>query len=144
MAYCSASNVTNEFKSITFDSNTPVTSSDIAEFIAQIDAYIDGKLYFRYTTPITGANSLLILKSISTYLVASRVSKILELKTGETDKNQLVIDKNKKDATNMLKEIFDGSLVLSDATLRSANCGVYGYTYDNDVEASVNVTDDQW
>lgn len=144
MAYCTNANVASEFKDITFSSSTIVTDTEVDAFIAQVDAMIDGKLGNKYTVPITGSGALLIVKMISIYLTAYRVQSILELKTGETDKETSARNKNKDSAEKMLEDIFSGKMKLTDATLSTSHDGVKGYTYSNDIEAAASVTTDMW
>lgn len=144
MAYCTTTQVQGEFKNITFSASTSVTDTEVSAIISEVDAEIDGRLGVKYVTPITGTNALLICRTISIYLVAARVSKIQEIKTGEADKDQPRRVEEKLAALQMIKDIIDGKILLSDAIARSSYNGVRGYTYENSVESLIDVESEQW
>ena len=81
MAYSTNSDIQSEFKNLAY-SSSGITSAEVDEFIAQEDAYIDGRIGNKYDTPVTASNSVKILKTISIQLVAARVKTILAVKTG--------------------------------------------------------------
>lgn len=147
MAYCVASDVTSEFKRVDFSlANSAVTTAEVTEFISQADQFIDSKIGLKYEVPVTGANSLKILKQISIYLVAYRIKRILEVKVATPDPNaQDVQNQNLRQiALDMLKDIVDGLLLLSDATLASSGNGVGSYAYSNDQVAQFDRDTEQW
>lgn len=144
MAYSQETDIEGEFKDVDFDTNTSVKSADITRFIAETDAYIDGKLGLRYQVPITGVSSLLIMRMISVTLISERVKKILAVKTGDSKVDQDSLTDREKAMHKMLQEIVEGKILLSDATKLSSHGGVKAYNYDNDIEASFDVTQDQW
>lgn len=144
MAYCTEAQVEGEFKDVDFSASTVVTSDDITRFIAEADALIDGHLAGKYDTPITGATSLLIVRTISVLLVASRVRKILEVKGGDSSKGQAPKASEKKQAMSMLKQIKEGKILLTDATLANSYDGVKSYTSANDVTPETDVEEELW
>lgn len=144
MAYSTESQVEGEFKNIDFTSTTAVTSDDITRFIAEADALIDAKVGLKYAVPITGAASLLIMRYCSIQIVADRVRKILEVKTGESDKDQDEKENEFKNAESIINRISKGELVLSDATLANSHDGIKDYVYANSIEPDFSVTSEQW
>lgn len=124
MAYCVVEDVKSEFKSLPIDSNGILTTAKIEGFIAQADAYINGRLASLYTVPITGAESLLIIKQISIDLVAQRIAHIMEMK-GITPKGDQFIPKDLgKKAEDRINMILKKTLVLSDAAQAIGSSGV--------------------
>lgn len=144
MAYSTTAQVASEFKNITFDANSAVTDTEVSAIIDQTDAEIDARIGVKYVVPVTGASSLLLLRTISIYITAARVSKIIEVKTGEADKEQPRRIEERNAALKMIKDIIDGNILLSDATEKTTHGGVRLYTYENDIEATFDVTKDQW
>lgn len=124
MAYCTEANVQAEFKAISFGASTAVTSSQVAEFIAEVDAYIDGRIGLIYETPITGTASLLIMRMISRRLVANRIKGILAVKTGNSSTDQDAKQDTSEEVSELLEMIVNGEYRLSDATLRDSSNGV--------------------
>jgi len=145
MAYCTSSDVQAEFKALEWNS-TAITSAKVTEFIVQADAFINAKLGKRYVTPITGTESLSIVKMISIYLVADRVKKILYTLTGNQTTDQ--ISERRKSMTEMalamIDDILAGDMDLPDATLRDSSGGVSSYTYENDFEHTLSRDEVQW
>lgn len=145
MAYCTYANVASEFKNTTFSATSPVTDTEVTDIITQTDAEIDARLSTVYQTPITGASSIILLKTISIYISAARVSKIIEIKTGESDKDQPRRVEERLAAEKMLQDIIKGVLPLVDATKKVSTGGVRSYTSDNTcIKPVFDVTKDQW
>lgn len=142
MAYSTNSDVTNEFKS--FDTSGKITTAKIDEWIGQADAYIDGRVGTVYTTPVTGTNSLKILKEISIGLVAQRISRVLEVKSITPKGDQYIPKDLIKKAEKRLDMIVKRELLLSDAKERSTHNGVKSYSKDNTVNRVFDQTKDQW
>ena len=145
MAYAVYTDVASEFKDITFSSTTAVTDTDVTAWIAQASELIDGYLASKYEVPVTGVNSLLILKMICILLVKSRILSVLSVKTPQ--------DKNKQDpdgptlykqAMDLLKDIKKGLIQLSDATLSNSADGLTSYLKDQDIEYQFTMEDDAW
>jgi predicted metal-dependent hydrolase len=105
MAYTTEDKIKAMFRNIDIGANTAVTTTEVATFIEEADAYIDSKLYDYYETPVTGTESLKILSVISTYFVAHRIKTILELNKQNSDKNQEVQTNLQKIAEKMLNDL---------------------------------------
>lgn len=145
MAYSVTSDVASEFKKITFDANSSVTSTEVTEFISQIDAWIDGVLTSKYETPVTGTESLKILKMISIGLTVQRLIPILRVKTGVENLDQdtqSVVSR----AQDLLKDIKKNDLILTDAVKKTTHEGFKSYTSDNSdtIDFTFKVGTDQW
>lgn len=142
MAYSLNSDVVDEFKSL--DTTGIITTTKIDGWISQADAYIDSRVGLVYQVPVTGANSLLILKEISIGLVAQRVAYVLEVKS-ITPKGDQYIPKNLiKQAEDRLKMIANRTLLLSDATEVSTNAGVSSYSSENTITRAFSQSKTQW
>jgi len=85
--------------------DTAVTTEDVDQFILEADAEINSKLYDYYTTPVTGANALIVLGTISKYKVAHVIKTILEMTNETSDKQQDVQVNLEKKANALLNDI---------------------------------------
>lgn len=147
MAYSTTADVQAEFKSVTFGAGTTPTSTQVDGFISEADAEINARVGLKYTTPVTGAESLKILKTISVGLVAGRIQRILETKqaTPELANQDTQVKDLAKEARSKLKEIVAGTLPLPDATLVSTDGdGVKSSNYSAGVEHKFERDTDQW
>jgi len=82
MAYASLAEVKAEISGATIPAtpaNGQVGESDITRFIDEADAEINSKIGHRYTTPITGVESLKVVKQISISFVLFRYHQITEI-----------------------------------------------------------------
>jgi phage gp36-like protein len=143
MAYSVYGDVASEFKNILFATGQPVTDAEVTEFISQADAEIDGYLSQRYVTPITGTISLVVVKQLSIWLVADRVSKILQVKT-KTEETKTADKSLRQMALDRLKELAKGTFKLPDATVLSSGAGFRSYANDNELDYTFKKGDDQW
>lgn len=144
MAYCIYEDITSEFKDLVLTTDTKVTPAKVTQFISQTDATINGMIGNRYITPVTGTESLLILKLICIKIVSNRVAKIMEVKTPKDESNQSSVKSLEPTPMEMLEAIADGSLILSDATLRDSQNGVGSYAISNSIPNTFEKGRDQW
>jgi hypothetical protein len=123
--YCTNTEVASDFKNITFSATSTVTDTEVDEFIAQESAFIDSMICSVYQVPITGTNSLLLMKKICLHLVADRVRHVLYTKTGQDNKDQDTkgLKSLSRDPRGDLKKIQDGTLKLGDAIALTTNIG---------------------
>ncbi|MCP3684540.1 MAG: hypothetical protein GY861_17885 [bacterium] len=112
MAYTTLAKVKSMFRGITIEAdtgdeqtNTAVTTEDVDDFIAEVDAEINGLLSDYYVTPITGTEALLVIGRIAKYKVAHIIKTILEAREELSDKNQEVQTNLEKKANMMLDQI---------------------------------------
>ena len=143
MAYSTNSDIQSEFKSLTYNSNG-ITSAEVDAFIEQEDAYIDGIVGRKYVTPITGTYALRIMKTISVQLVASRVKRILAVKTGIASTDQDSMGDLFQMAKTKLDDIAEGRLILSDAVLARASDGVDSFAVSDDIKHIFKRDEQQW
>ncbi len=143
MAYSTNSDIQSEFKSLTYNSNG-ITSAEVDGFIEQEDAFIDGIVGRKYETPITGTYALRIMKTISVQLVASRVKRILAVKTGIASTDQDSMGDLFQMAKTKLDDIAEGRLILSDATLARASDGVDSFAVSDDIKHIFKRDEQQW
>lgn len=73
MVYCTTADVQNFFLDITFTDASKVTLTDVADIITEKSDYLDGRLKGIYQTPITGSQSLSIVKHCVEHLCASEI-----------------------------------------------------------------------
>lgn len=140
MSYCSAADVQNEFKNLTFGASTTPTDTQVAAFCDQESAKIDAKLAARFVTPITGAVSLALLKPFAIALVANRVAAILRVKTGDKGIDQgPSVFMSRKDAEAGIQAMYEGKIQLLDATLISGADGVRSWVGDAGTDDVSNV-----
>jgi len=132
MAYCVLADVVAEFKGVAFTATTSVTDTDVANFIAMEDEFINSRLALKYTVPVTGAASLLVLKKISLGLVVGKIKNILEVKTGESSADQGGAGSSLiKNARDMLQMIIEDTLLLRDAADATQTSAVASYLTGN-------------
>lgn len=142
MAYSTNSDVVDEFKSL--DTTGKITLEKINTWIVQADAYINGRIGLLYQTPVTGAESVEILKEISIGFVAQRISRVLELKSITPKGDQYIPKDLIKKAELRLQMIVDRKLLLSDADERSTQAGVSSYSSENTVNRAFKQEKTQW
>jgi hypothetical protein len=149
MAYSTKEHVAAEFKGMVasggFSASSTPTGSDVERFIEEADAEIDGRVGTRYVTPITGEKSLVIIRSISIGLVAGRVKEILRVKSGDAKVDQETRAGDMiSHARSKLKWIAEGTLLLSDATLKKAGDGVSPTKTACDTKPIFDKDKEQW
>ena len=147
MTYALASDIANEFRQLTFGVSTDITQAKVDEFIFQAEAEINMYLAPKYLLPITGTQSLLILKRIEIALVASRVASILDLKQ-HAQPSTIKQEFNKRDyedqARKYLEQLRNLKLILPDAVLLNSNFGMRSYTVENDIYSVFERDKEQW
>lgn len=143
MAYSVYGDVEAEFKGMVLDTTSPVTDTEVTGFIAQADAEINGLVGLRYVVPITGTDSLIIMKMVSIWLVADRVAKILQVKT-KTEENSTAGKSLREMALELLDKIVKGEFLLADATRLSSANGFKSYANDAQLEYTFKKGDTQW
>ena len=147
MAYCTATNVQGEIKGCeTFSTSTYPTLAKVEEWIAEADALINGKLADKYVVPVTGSDSMLILRSISINLVKAKLQDFLDVKgSSEATDQGKPGESPRKQALEALEAIAKGSISLRDAVLADSNAGVRSDVLnDTDAEATFTQDDDAW
>ncbi len=140
MAYCVNTDVKAEFKNLVYQSSGGITSGEVDTWITETDAYINGRIGLKYSTPVTGTQGVLILKTVSIWLVAHRVKNRLMTLTGtKGEQSSEPVEGYDVAAEKRLEMIVTGMLPLSDATLARSNDGVdsYSYSQSEDTEAPI-------
>lgn len=127
MAYSTMEQVADEFQGISFSATTNPTADTVERWISEADALIDAKVGLRYVTPLEGANSLLILRQISIFLVAARVRRRLNRVGADAETQKSRPADSEKTAMKMLDDIVASKTDLPDGTLKSAGGGVSSY-----------------
>jgi phage gp36-like protein len=88
MAYSTLSDIQSLFGSITFNSTSKVTDTDITNIhIPSADAMIDGRLRKTYSVPITNSDDLPLLKTISMNIAAGAIARIVYETTTQPNEN---------------------------------------------------------
>lgn len=105
MAYTTIAKVQSLFRKLDVDANTAVTTTEVNDMIAEVDAEIDGKLVDHYAVPIVDASSLLIVGKISRMKVAHLIKTILESTNQLSDREQEVQTNLEKKADALLLSI---------------------------------------
>jgi phage gp36-like protein len=147
MSYAASADVVGEFKDLTVaSSGTAISTDDMTRFLAEADAEINSRLSVKYTTPITGTESLLLMRQIAVWLVKDRIERITEVKTGrpvDAQKGQTPTSLRSQ-ALELLKSICEGKIKLTDATLASTGDGVGSYSSENGTEHIFDRDTQQW
>lgn len=147
MAYTTYTEVQSDFKDITFDNNSNVTSSDVTQFIAESDSLINSYVGQTYSVPVTSGDGLTFLKLLSRSLTSARIKKILEVKQEKsTDANQNVLSVLLPPSMVMklLKDIAEKNMKLDGATELVSGGGFYSYNASNDIEPVMLKGEKQW
>jgi len=145
MAYTTKEFVADEFVNVEFTATTKVTDAQVDRWIAEADQLIDSFVGTRYLVPVTGPISLVVVRSLSTMLVAHRVACKLQVKTPKLDPNQGGKTEDRvKTAIKILTNIVEGRQDLSDADKRLANDGIRSFNADNSIEQFYKRGVNQW
>jgi hypothetical protein len=134
--YCSISDVQSLIKWTTFTTTSKVNTNDVADFILEADALINGRIALIYNTPITNVDDVEILKFISTRLAAYEVAKVLVMQTA--GKMPEIAYSWKNSADKRIMQIISRDLILPNSTEKDSTNGLYSFTShgnsDNDYE----------
>ena len=149
MAYALNTDVAAEFKNIAFTVTSFVTTTDVDNFITQMDALINSYVGAKYVVPITAdASSVALMQLFCVTLVADKIKRILENRQAtNTQTTQEVRGAyTTKDVMNALNMIKKGELVLSGATLisGSGNGVMFSNNVANEVEPEFEKALEQW
>ena len=148
MSYCVASDIQKDFPGVTFDgtASSKVKLATLSEFITDADALINSYLSGRYSVPITGTESLKVLKLYSRTLVSDKVKGILEVKQAtNAGANQNVrTGLSTKDVIKLLQDLQDGSAQLSDADLVLEYGGVSSFNVREGKTAEFKKDSENW
>jgi len=125
MAYCIVSDVQSMFKNITFAATDAITDTEVSNWIDEESAILDSLLRARYNIPLTGTNSLEVLKKVCAFIVAGRVDVILNQSTG-INAEKIQYSETLWDQGKMLwKGIKDNTIVLDDIDLKTPIADTY-------------------
>lgn len=151
MAYVTKAQLGEECKlrlladSTYFSTTTTPSLAKADEIIAEEEAKINAQIGRKYTLPLVGANSLLILRGISLALCAERVRNIIEVAGMGTEKEQKATGISAGDrARKTLNEIEDGTFPLTEEVLLSSTDGIRSYAVDNGNRPIFKKGIDQW
>ena len=140
--YCTVAQIEVYFPSVTFSTTTKVTLASVEALITTKSLYIDARLNVRYETPITGANSLIIIQEICEWLVISQLEPILKTGLGRRGDAIPPIDYKAK-ADKKLTEHESSKADLPDASSRSGD-EFKNYNEDNEIDPIFERDTDQW
>lgn len=145
-AYASVNDVKSEFKNLTISTDTPITTSEVNSFIDQEEAYVNSRLSGLYEIPITGTESLKIMKMITVWCVADRIREIMQVKNISEPKVQqgTRAGGSCKRAREILKELRSRDTVLEDAVFKSTDGGFDSFTVQQGLENKFKKNVDQW
>lgn len=144
--YASSGDVTSEFKDITFGASTPVTSTEVDNFIDEAESEINSRLSLKYVVPITGTVSLKLMKMITVWMVAERLRAILEIKEVTQDEQGQDVRpaKGRKEALQIIGDILKTKMKLTDAELATSHSGVKSFATSLDNPHTFKRNCDQW
>ena len=144
MAYVTPTQVASQFPGVSFDTNTKINSTEIAEWIAEADQEINSRVGLKYEVPITGEKSLLILRTISRKIVGQQVKETLNIKTPAEETTQGGPVDLAKQGRQMLSNIVSGKILLPDAIPVSTSDGVKSFNIDCAIEHTFKRGVEQW
>jgi len=151
MTYALVSDIQNEIKNIDFaNPKSSVLTSSVEDFLDQADAKINMYLT-QYVLPITGVESLLILKKIEIDLVAFRVTKIIDLTKSvpipdSTIPQEITTGTCFRQAMNQLEMLKSNDLVLPDTDLVPESTGILSFHTEagNNIQPVFHKEAQQW
>lgn len=145
MAYSTTADVQNELKGVTFSDTTTPSVTQVDQFCIETDQYIDSRIGTRYVTPVTGAMSATMLKTISIWITVARIKPIMHVKSGDPKADQGTPGSDyRKNAETMIEKICNGTLLLPDATGKSHGQGVRDFNSANSETATFQKDVEQW
>ena len=149
MSYVTNTEIASEFKNVSFGPSSAITNDEVDEFISQEQAVIDLTISNRYNIPVTGTDSVKILKRITSAFVAYRIAKILNLKKDIPIPEKLVAQDLSDGAfyltaKKQLNDIRDGKIILYDADVKSSGQGVGSYNHTNAIDPLWERDTRQW
>ena len=146
MAYCTASDIQEDFAGMSFTSGSKVTAEAVGNFITDADALINSYLAGRYSVPITGTAALATVKLLSRSLVADKVKGILEIKqaTNQGANQNVRSGMSTRDVLRMLEDLRDGKAQLTDATLVTAHGGISSFNVREGKTSEFQKDEQQW
>ena len=151
-AYCTTADIEAEIKALSLSASSIPTTTQVTEFIDQESARIDSYLSSRYTTPISGTESLLIVKRLCIALVSWRVSDIISTRKVSQLPNGMISQDLSgatayKQAMKDLELYRKGLISLPDSTVANASAGKSGFASGNSdaqYESQFDVNEKQW
>lgn len=143
MAYCERKDIQSMYKDITFSVNTKVTKKEVEQFIDDWSQQIDARISKRYTTPVTGTKSKLVLKQVCIWFVVAQVDEILNQGKSIKRENFIRSMDYVKRAESQLKSIEKGITELSDAAAVSSEI-FRNYVVDNNITSTIKKDSVQW
>lgn len=112
MAYTDLAEIESYYMGIDIVSgqDSLITPDQVASFISQADAIINARLSKYYVTTFTDPDDLLIIKTLSSYMVVCRLDGRLR---ENDEENKFNFKRNLcKEAENLLKQIINGDIEL--------------------------------
>lgn len=98
MTYATEDDVKNRLRNIVISATSEgVNSASVVKFLEEAEATINSCLQSRYEIPITGVESLKIVRKIEADIVASLVASIIDLKQATNQPAHLKQEFNRKD-----------------------------------------------
>ena len=146
MAYCLAADIQKDFPGVVFDTTSKVKLADIPDFITDADALIDSYLSARYVVPVTGSESLAVLKFYSRTLVSDKVKGLLEIKqqTNQNANQNVRSGLTSRDILKLLADLRDGNSQLPDAVLAKSGGGINSFNVKNGVVPEFKKDTEAW
>jgi len=148
MTYAAVADIQNEFRKITFDGSSDFTDVRIQGFLDEADAQINLCLSNKYVIPITGVQSLLVLKRIEIAIVSARVAAIIDLKQYQNQDKVIKQEFNKRDyateSMKLLKDLQEEKITLIDADLINSDYGMSSTLIDDCIQPIFKKYKDQW
>lgn len=144
--YAAVTDIEAEFRSLIASAGESVTTAKVTEWITQEEAALDGQVGTIYSTPVTGAQGIAIMKLMTTLMVKARITDMLPVKTGTRppDQGKSEGELLRERVDKMLEKILKRDMVLPGAPLAQSAGAVSSYTEDNDIEREVFKDEDNW
>jgi len=97
----------------TIDAVSEPNASQVTAWMDEVEAFVEGQLAIRYQVPITGTQSILIVRDICADLTAYRVWQFKAMGIDDAEfRNQAEVLRTR--AMEKLKSLLEGNMVLPD------------------------------
>jgi hypothetical protein len=144
MAYSTVDQVQTWLAHVSFDEEFYPTRTQITnDLITASDAEIDSKLSDGWSTPITNATDIILLRDISVRLTCGRIARILYGERGDADGNS-VLWRLLDEGNEMLDDLISGARKLQTTRAAFVGLGVYSvFAQDTPITIVSQVTPDK-
>jgi len=144
MAYATMSDLTADFKEVTFDSTTAITDTDAQGFLDRSSEIIDGYIANKYEVPVvTGTKGMALLKEICLWLAKSKIMEELKIGAGPKGERSESVKTIETRAYKALDELKKGIMTLQGSN-KAYSPSASSFGTNTTTEATFKKDEKQW